>query len=66
MKPLKTDFLDCVPLDVIRKAWGEREYKRFLKWLDGQTMGEWGAFVWDVETYARQRNEGIKNPPIND
>lgn len=62
MKKLETDFIHCIPFASIEEKWGKREYKKFLKWMEGQTCTEGGAYYSDVSYYARQRNYGIKYP----
>jgi hypothetical protein len=38
----------------IERVLGKRRYKRFCKWMNGQTTEEYGAFVCDVENFLRE------------
>ena len=62
MKKLETDFIQCVPWKQIEERWGKREYNRFMKWMVGQTCLKEGAYLCDINSYALQRNKGIKDP----
>lgn len=66
MPCLRSDLPTCIPWRAIEEAWGRREFKRFMKWMNGQTCLAEGAYDCDVERYARQRNNGNKNPTCFD
>ena len=67
-KPTKKEIrklsmpLAVVPWGYIKMEWGKREFKRFKKWMAGQTCVEDGVYLCDVENYMNQRNKGIKDP----
>ena len=54
--------LAVVPLKYIEQTWGKAEYKRFNKWMAGQTCVEEGVYLCDVQSYMNQRNAGRKDP----
>ncbi len=70
MKPLKkkldTNFVRFIPWKHIELRWGKREYRKFCKWMGGQTVTDGGAYVVDVLTYADQRNRGVIDPEVYD
>jgi len=43
-----------VPWQEIEDKLGKREYKKFLKWMYGQTSVQEGVYPWDLELYLRQ------------
>jgi hypothetical protein len=45
---------------------GKREYKRFSKWMRGQTCMYGGVFYEDLNSYLTQRAIGIKDPVVYD
>jgi len=53
------DFTPVVAWEEIEQKMGKREYKRFLKWLKGQTVSYGGCYIWDLERY-------LNNKPIID
>ena len=63
---LETDFTQCVPWNQIKEKWGKREYKRFCKFMQGQTCLQEGVYMVDIQTYVQQRNRGIKDPKVYD
>ena len=53
-KPLTIkDFPAIVPWVYIEDKMYAKDYKRFLKWMEGQTTPEDGVFVWDLERFIR-------------
>lgn len=66
IKKLEIDFVECVPWAQIEARWGKREYKRFIKWMTGQTCLPEGAYLCDIQRYAEDRNKGIKDPTVYD
>jgi len=42
-----------VPWNNIEEVMGKRKYKRFLKWLYGQTTALDGVYPWDLEKFLR-------------
>jgi len=53
------DFTPVVPWKQIEEVLGKREYKKFCKFMQGQTVVEGGVFVWDLERF-------LNNKPIID
>lgn len=45
------DFLAVVPWDEVERKMGKREYKKFIKWMTGQTCHPEGVYVWDLKQY---------------
>ena len=44
---------EYVPWDNIEEVMGKRRYKKFLKWMFGQTTYKEGVYVYDLERYLR-------------
>ena len=42
----------------ISELMGKRRYKKFLKWMYGQTTSEHGVYPWDLERYLNMINNG--------
>ena len=51
--PTINDFLVTVHPDEIERVLGKRRSKNFWKWMNGQTMSEYGAYVGDLERYLK-------------
>ena len=70
MKELLTlkDFhiTEYVAWKELEKVFGKREYKKFEKWMTGQTCHEKGVYSWDLDSYLNQIRLGLKNPIIYD
>jgi len=47
------DFTPCVPWKQLEQTMGKREYKRFIKWMNGQTCLPEGVYAWDLERYLK-------------
>ena len=47
------DFIPVIPWKQIEDTLGKREYKRFLKFMDGQTCIEGGVFEGDLDRFLR-------------
>ena len=45
------DFIAVVPWDEVERKMGKREYKKFTKWMFGQTCLKEGVYVWDLRQY---------------
>ena len=62
-KPTIKDFyiVTYVEWKEIERVLGKREYKKFTKWMIGQTVSNEGAYPWDLEKYLRIRFEGKKD-----
>jgi len=45
------NFMPCIPLEQIEITLRKKEYKRFLKWMFGQTVPMGGVYTWDLERY---------------
>lgn len=65
-KKLDANFVQCVPWNHIEQRWGKREYKRFCKWMIGQTCLREGAYLSDIQYYVEHRNRGLKHFPTLD
>ncbi len=61
-----TDFTPCIPWGQIEEIMGKREYKKFVKWMRGQTCLKEGVYRCDLESYLEQRARNIKNPEVWD
>lgn len=67
--PKFEDFLvenGCIAYSEIEEQMGKVEFKRFKKWMIGQTVSFDGVYVCDLERYLNQRSRGIKKPSIVD
>jgi len=64
--PTIGDFTPCIPWVQLKAKLGKREYKKFLKWMNGQTALEEGVYVHDLALYLKQRQKGIKEPKVYD
>ena len=53
------DFAPVIPLEQIREKLGKREFDKFVKWIEGQTLIDGGVFVDDLERF-------LNNKPIID
>lgn len=53
------NFTAVIPWKQIEEVMGKREYKRFNKWMIGQTVIEGGVYSWDLERF-------LNNQPIID
>jgi hypothetical protein len=47
------DFISCVPWEQIEDRMGKREYKKFLKWMSGQTCLKQGVYEGDLDRYLK-------------
>lgn len=48
------DFIpEIITWETIEKVMGKKEYKKFLKWMNGQTCVQEGVYSWDLENYLR-------------
>ena len=47
------DFLAVVPWEQIEERMGKREYKKFRKWMAGQTVIGGGVYPWDLDRYLK-------------
>lgn len=45
------DFIAVIPWKQIEETMGKREYKKFCKFMAGQTVIEGGVYPWDLENY---------------
>jgi len=45
------DFVAVIPWKQIEVKMGKREYKKFCKWMIGQTVMEGGVYPCDLENY---------------
>jgi len=64
--PTIDDFTPCISWTQLENTLGKREYKRFQKWMLGQTCLEEGVYVHDLALYLEQRQKGIKEPEVVD
>ena len=53
------DFTPLVPWVQCEQRMGKREYKKFIKWMCGQTVMEGGVYIWDLERYLLGGNAMI-------
>ena len=47
------DFMSVVPFDEIERVMGKRMYKKFGKWMSGQTMSKHGVYPDDLDRFLR-------------
>lgn len=47
------DFIAVIPWKQIEDRMGKREYKKFLRWMTGQTCTEDGVYEGDLDRYLR-------------
>jgi len=48
------DFIpDIIPWEVIERTMKKGEYKKFCRFMGGQTVPEGGVFSWDLERFIR-------------
>ena len=52
-------FSWCVPWASLEDNFGKREYKKFMKWMAGQTCSPYGIYLDDLERY-------LNNKPVID
>ena len=52
-KPKIEQFCECIPDEQLKILFGKREYKKFWKWMIGQTCPTGGVFKWDLERYLK-------------
>ena len=64
--PKITDFVSLIPWEQIELIMGKREFKKFSKWMRGQTCCWGGVFHEDLNNYLTQRARGVKDPIIYD
>ena len=50
----------------IEQKFGKVEFKRFEKWMRGQTCAENGVYIYDLSNYLEERLKGIKDPYVGD
>ena len=44
-------FQQCIPYEQLESVMGKREYKKFMKWMYGQTVPLGGVYSWDLVRY---------------
>lgn len=44
---------EIISWETIEGVMGKKEYKKFLKWMNGQTCVQEGVYSWDLENYLR-------------
>jgi ribosomal protein L33 len=54
---LTTSEIDYIAWKEIERVLGKREYKKFCKWMNGQTCFKDGVYVCDVENYLRPEDK---------
>jgi len=59
MKHTIEEFTPVIPFSQIEEILGEKEYIKFLEWMNGQTMIDGGVFPWDLERF-------LNNLPVID
>jgi hypothetical protein len=47
-------FCECIPWEQIEFELGKREYKRFCKWMNGQTCPIGGVYSCDLERFLKK------------
>lgn len=47
------DFMYIVPWNEIERVMGTRRYKRFAKWMNGQTCMEYGVYPGDLDRFLK-------------
>jgi hypothetical protein len=55
-------FTDYIPFKVVEQVMTKEDYKRFLKFMGGQTVSEHGVYAWDLERFIKLHNAGV---PVN-
>lgn len=57
--PVITDFhvTEHVEWSEIERVLGKRKYKKFCKWMNGQTCHKDGAYVCDVSNFLRKEKD---------
>jgi hypothetical protein len=50
----KGEEIDYIEWDEIKRVLEDKEYKKFIKWMNGQTCIEKGAYVCDVANFLRK------------
>lgn len=46
-------FCKCIPYEQLEMVLGERHYKKFIEWMEGQTVPIGGVYQWDLERWLR-------------
>jgi len=52
-KPTINDFIPVIPWCQIERILGKREYKKFLKFMTGQTVIEGGVYPNDLDRFLK-------------
>ncbi len=47
------DFMHVIPWDEIEVTLGKRRYKKFRKWMNGQTVSMHGVYPDDLDRFLR-------------
>ncbi len=47
------DFMPIIPWEEIERVLGKRRYKKFSKWMYGQTSYQGGVFVLDLDRFLK-------------
>ena len=47
------DFVTIVPWENIEFTMGKRDYKKFSKWMNGQTCSYNGVYPYDLERFLK-------------
>ena len=50
-KPTIDDFCECIPDAQLRMVFSKSEFKKFGKWMEGQTIPVGGVFKHDLKRY---------------
>ena len=48
-----TSIKGIVEWKQLKDVLGEREYKKFMKWMFGQTCSPYGVYEWDLDRFLR-------------
>lgn len=51
--PTIENFTPIIRWEEIEYVLGKRRYKKFCKWMDGQTCVEGGVFMWDLDRFLK-------------
>lgn len=47
------DFMHIVPWNDVEAVMGKRRYKKFTKWMGGQTVSRYGVYPSDLDRFLK-------------
>ncbi len=47
------NFTPIITWQELEAVMGKREFKKFMKWIGGQTVVQEGVYQWDLDRYLK-------------